>query len=122
MGDLHHGSSLLSAFAVLAVSFVSVLFLTAAFLGTMDRAVTPSLLDLVVVMIAPVFINSGVAFAVGRRWQRNPALLGLIAALPFVCISGLLLLQSRSDGVMFWTTGGLITCAVYVGVLHWQRQ
>jgi hypothetical protein len=48
-------------------------------------------------------------------WRSAAWLLGAIAALPYLAMSGLLLSESRTDGVLFWTAAAVVTFLLYAG-------
>ena len=121
---LNYRREILLTLAVLVVSLLCVFVCGFALFRMMDR--DPHSYKLSGVLIGPsiacLIITSAVAFGIARLWRYSSLVLGLIAAIPYVAMSGLLLLELRFEGVAFWAGAGLITSAIYVAAIKLQRS
>ena len=67
------------------------------------------------------FLTVFAAWGAACLWRGTSWLLGLVAAIPYLIVIGMLLFESRTDGVLFWTSAGFFTFLCYIGAVSLVR-
>ncbi len=66
-------------------------------------------------------VTASLAFGAAIVWRGPSWLLGLVAAIPYFIVCGMLLFESRTDGVLFWSSAGVLTFLFYVAAIFLVR-